>query len=297
MSLHIHLFGNAQYSFRGGLRYDRRKLFELFQEIYSIKNFTDDNLLVNATQFRAANRTLSQLLNNLIVDPQVCSYYATKGITWKFITKYAPWQGGYYERLIGIVKGTLRKTIGRKVLKFEDFRTLLCDVTAVINSRPLTYVCDELTLTVIRPVDFLQCGGPTGIAPVEAFKNPDYVPPQEQKELYNLYKANLALTDIYWEYLKDEYLLSLRERQTTLHENTKRLKQQIPKVGDVVLVKEIYPRRGEWEYGQTRSYTHTENNYVKRVTVILPKWKHIERPLSSPYPIECAYVTVFSNFF
>jgi len=57
-----------------------------------------------------------------------------------FITALAPWQGGYYERLVGMVKRSLRKVAGRKHFTLEQFSTLLIEIEAVLNSRPLTYV-------------------------------------------------------------------------------------------------------------------------------------------------------------
>lgn len=35
----------------------------------------------NATQFRAAQKKLSELWNRLIADEEICAYYANKGIT------------------------------------------------------------------------------------------------------------------------------------------------------------------------------------------------------------------------
>ena len=126
----------------------------------------------NATQFRAANKFLGQFWNKLVVYPQVCAYYASQGITWRSITEYASWKGGYYERLVGIVKSVLGKTIGRKILKFGDLRTLMYETAAMVDSRPLTYFYNESISTVIRLIHFLQCAGPTGIAPVGAFDDP-----------------------------------------------------------------------------------------------------------------------------
>lgn len=59
------------------------------------------------------------------------------------------------------------------------------------------YIYDEVTSTTIRSVDFLQRGRSTSIAPVEACDNPGYVPPQERKELFNLYKVSITLTKNY----------------------------------------------------------------------------------------------------
>ena len=49
----------------------------------------------------------------------------------------------------------LRKAIGKQLLNEIDFVTLLHEVEAVINERPITYVDSDL-ITVIRPIDFLN---------------------------------------------------------------------------------------------------------------------------------------------
>ena len=87
-------------------------------------------------------------------------------------------------------------------MKFEDFRTLIYEIVAIVNSRPSTYVYDEVSSTIKRPMDFLHCSDPTGLALVGTFDDPDYVPPQEWKELFNLYKANMLFTENYWHLLK-----------------------------------------------------------------------------------------------
>ena len=57
----------------------------------------------------------------------------------------APWQGSFYERLIGMVKQSLRK-VGKKRYTLDQLVTLLTEIEAVVNSRPLTYVYGDFEL-------------------------------------------------------------------------------------------------------------------------------------------------------
>ena len=51
--------------------------------------------------------------------------------------------GGFWERMVQGVKKSLRKVIGRAYLNFEELRTLLVEVEALLNARPLTYVQED----------------------------------------------------------------------------------------------------------------------------------------------------------
>ena len=66
------------------------------------------------------------------------------GIRWNFTAALAPWQGGFYERLVGMVKRHLKKVTRRKHFTLEQLVTLLTEIEAVLNSRPLTYVYKDL---------------------------------------------------------------------------------------------------------------------------------------------------------
>ena len=63
----------------------------------------------------------------------------------------APWWGGFFERLIGIMKNALSKTIGRALLRFEELEEVLLDVESSLNNRPLCYMGEELEASVITP--------------------------------------------------------------------------------------------------------------------------------------------------
>ena len=64
-------------------------------------------------------------------------------IKWQFVVERAPWWGGAWERLVGIVKGLLRRTLGHAVLSWEELVTVLTEVEKVVNHRPITYLWES----------------------------------------------------------------------------------------------------------------------------------------------------------
>ncbi|GFT05033.1 integrase catalytic domain-containing protein [Trichonephila clavipes] len=57
---------------------------------------------------------------------------------WKFNPPTASWWGGWWDRLVRVIKELLRRTLGKSVLSYEELMTILCDCESIINSRPLT---------------------------------------------------------------------------------------------------------------------------------------------------------------
>ena len=65
--------------------------------------------------------------------------------------------GGFYERLVGLVKRAIRKTIQRKLLTVIQLQTILKEVEATVNARPVVYVGDDLESNItLAPQHFLS---------------------------------------------------------------------------------------------------------------------------------------------
>ncbi|GBN43220.1 hypothetical protein AVEN_238349-1, partial [Araneus ventricosus] len=68
----------------------------------------------------------------------------------------APHFGGLWEAAVKSMKFHLRRAIGAQILIYEEFSTLLVQIEACLNSRPLVPVSsDPDDLSVITPANFL----------------------------------------------------------------------------------------------------------------------------------------------
>jgi len=131
----------------------------------------------NAAHFKLAGKTLNTLWEHVKKSDDVQSYVSSSGINWHFIVELAPWMGGFYERLVGIVKRSLRKSMGRKLLTLIQLQTLIKEVEAVVNSRPLVYVSDDINSTVsLTPSHFLTPIPQVGTPEADIDSDPAYNP-------------------------------------------------------------------------------------------------------------------------
>ncbi|XP_011859045.1 PREDICTED: uncharacterized protein LOC105556561 [Vollenhovia emeryi] len=80
----------------------------------------------------------------------------TEGIKWSFNPPSAPHFGGLWESGVKAMKTHLRRVVGAQILTVEEFSTLLMQIEAVLNSRPLCPLSsDPKDLTVLSPGHFL----------------------------------------------------------------------------------------------------------------------------------------------
>ena len=90
-----------------------------------------------------------------MADEKVHDFLSRKGIQWQFNLSRAPWWGGQFERMVGIVKGSLYKTIGNGFLTWTELEEVVLDVEVAVNNRPLGYVEDDVQLPVLTPNSLL----------------------------------------------------------------------------------------------------------------------------------------------
>ena len=128
----------------------------------------------NASTYLAAADELQQLLDSTSLKEAL----GGRGVTWHFIPKRVPWYGGYWERLVGLTKQALKKTLGRSFVTLLILETIVVEVEATLNDRPLTYVSADVTdIEPLTPAHLLYGRRMTTLphSNVEDPEDPDYV--------------------------------------------------------------------------------------------------------------------------
>ncbi|XP_071575132.1 uncharacterized protein [Temnothorax nylanderi] len=178
-----------------------------------------------------ANNEL-QRLKNLLQDRdhhrQVDAFLSEQSIQWHFLPPYTPHMGGLWEAGIKSAKTRLKKVLGEALLTFEEFYTLLTEVEACLNSRPLMPMSsDPSDLTALTPGHFLIG------APLNAIQQED--PTEVPTNRLNRYQLLVKLRQHFWTRWSREYLSQLQSRSKWRSAASDRNKV---KPGDMVILKD-----------------------------------------------------------
>ena len=105
----------------------------------------------NAKTFKSGEEELKKLYK--IVGSENCQkHFATKGIDFKYTPVESPWFGAVHERVTGVTKNAVKKTFGKALVSYDELCTIIKEIQAVLNNRPLTHVSsDPKELTPITP--------------------------------------------------------------------------------------------------------------------------------------------------
>jgi hypothetical protein len=244
----------------------------------------------NALQFKLAKSVIDVMWNSAVSDSEAKSYLANHNIKWTFITQLAPWMGGFYERLIAIVKNSLRKSIGKLCLTLCQLQTILTEIESVLNSRPLTYVgTDFQDGEVLSPSKFLMMKGDGFLDVSDPVKkdNLSYIREQSKKgKLLQLWKKGQSHLRTFWNIWREEYLTSLRERTQSRLKGPRVTAKICPEVGQIVQVKDCVPR-GRWKLARITKLIQSRDGKIRAAEILLPSGNTTKRALNCLYPLEC----------
>lgn len=190
----------------------------------------------NGTNFVGANKELKQAIKEWNKQ-RIENYMLQKEITWIFNPPTASHMGGVWERQIRSVRKVLNGIMQQQTLTDESLVTLMCQVEAIINGRPLTRLSeDPEDLEPLTPNHLLLLrSGPT-------------LPPGkfDEADVYRKHwKQVQYLADQFWQRWTKEYLSTLQVRQKWWNESSKSLKPD-----DIVLIVDDRSPRNSWSLGR-----------------------------------------------
>lgn len=223
----------------------------------------------NGKSFVAAAKWLKKVMK----DEKVQNHLAHQNVVWQFNLSRAPWWGGQFERLVGVVKQAFYKSVGRASLTWNELEEVILDVEVAVNNRPLSYVEDDVQLPVLTP-NIMMYSQPN-LLPEEE------VDSSEEVDLRKRAKYLRRCKDVLWSRWTMEYVRSLRERHNLTHQS-KRLSL---KVGDVVLITREERNRGKWNIGVVVKLIKGRDGEVRAAR--LRAWKSfLERAVQQLCPME-----------
>ncbi|GFX19883.1 integrase catalytic domain-containing protein [Trichonephila clavipes] len=219
----------------------------------------------NGTNFRGAFNDLAKLDWH-----KISRETSTQKIVWKFIPPTAAWWGGWWERLVRIIKELLRRSLGKSILSYEELSTVICDCEFLINSRPLTYISENpQELIPLTPAMFLienRCSDTTDIDELNS------------RDLRKRMKYRIKLLSDLRQRFRKEYLSELIQKQ-----NDNRVRE--PRIGEMVLIGNDNKKRLSWPIAKIIELIPGRDGEIRTVRL---KTQHgtVIRPVQRIFPLE-----------
>ena len=140
------------------------------------------------------------------------------------------------------MKYHLYRSIGEQILTFIELSTLMCRIEAILNSRPLLPLKDDVSdVDFLTPAHFL-IQRPSFLVPEPDLRN-EKIPIEKRWELLS------QSVQHFWDRWSKEYLTSLQVRQKWNEQ------QRSLQSGDIVRIKNVSSPPGKWPLGYVQA-TH-----------------------------------------
>ena len=216
----------------------------------------------NAKTFETASKKLRTISKDKLVNNTLNQHR----MEWQFYTEKAPWMGGFIERVVGLFKRHFQKVVRANLLSFEEFRTVVKSSQAVINSRPLTYLCEGLNEGIPLTPSMLIHGFTITDLPSYCDKLRSDNDTSNELKLSERYKKIEKAKSSFWNIYSTQYLTELMERHTRWKKG--KTDFRVPKVGDVCLLRKEKMPRNRWPLAIIeRVDISTRDNQIRTVGV------------------------------
>ena len=243
----------------------------ILKEFVTRRGFPRMMVSDNAKTFEAT----SEWLKTLKTDLDLNNYMTRENMTWRFNLSRAPWWEGFFERLIGIMKRALSKSIGKGFLKFHELEYVLYDIENFMNNRPLTYQGEDFEKPALTPNTFLRDNEAITLEEdLDKLDDETHL----SKRLTHIQKCK---NDLRYRWM-DEYLHALQERHTMKAGG----KSILPTLGDIVLLKDDVKDRAKWRIARIIKELKGSDHQLRGYELKLGNGYTIRRPIQLVCPLE-----------
>lgn len=223
----------------------------------------------NGKNFVAAASELKTFLKQK--ERELTESILQENIEWKFIPPYSPHFGGLWEAGVKSSKHHLKRVLGDAHLTFEEFYTLLVQVEAVLNSRPLFPMSsDPNDLNSLTPAHFLIG------RPLTSITEPDLG--EIKIGRLSRYQLISKIQQDFWSRWQKEYVSELQQRS-----RWKRNQGELS-VGSMVIIKQNKTPPQKWTLGRVKQL-HPGPDNISRVATIHTNSGDIKRAFSKICPL------------
>lgn len=235
----------------------------------NISNIYSDN----GTCFVKANKDLFLLQNDDFIT-EFANVLAEKGTNWHFSPAGAPHFNGLAEAAVKTVKSFVSKNLANMTFTFEEISTLLAQIEATVNSRPLCSMSsDPNDLESLTP-GHLLIGAPLIAPPDENFVETNSSWLSKWQQIQKMHQN-------FWRVFQHDYLNELQQKSKWFREKSQ------PKENDLVLIRDENLAPAKWPIARITKVHPGDDDRVRVVTVKM-KNSYFQRPITkiAPLPIE-----------
>jgi hypothetical protein len=210
-------------------------------------------------------KELVKFLESQKVQGNISAFCSVQNIDWKFIPEHTPHFGGLWEATVKSFKSHLRRVVGGVRLTFEELVTVLTQIEACLNSRPLVALpLEDDGIEALTPGHFLIG------RPLEALPDPALT--YRSISILSRWHLCQALVRHLWQRWSSDYLDSLK-RISKWHSQSQNLC-----VGDIVLLREDNVVPAKWPIGRV-VVTYPGNDGLVRVVSVKTSHGTYRRPV------------------
>lgn len=228
----------------------------------------------NGGKFVRGECELREAVNERNIS-RIHDFLLQRSIKWTFKPPAGSHHGGVWERCIRSVRKVMKVVMKEQVLDDEGLNTLMCEVEAIINGRPITKLSDDpRDLEPLTPNHLLLLRSGPAVPPGNFNRHDNYYNRRWRQVQY--------LADIFWRRWVREYLPSLQQRQKW-HKQRGNFA-----VDDIVLVLDHNKPRNSWPLGRIlEAFTNRKDGLVRSVK-LKTNTTELVRPIGKIVLLEAA---------